>query len=86
MLVSSFASAGRIVEDALDFIMERGLVVLDGQEIVGLVIDDVLSDFGVAGDGIDGDQRAGQGTRVGQAFQEQLGIALISFDFSSTAS
>ena len=62
---------GRVVEEALDLVMERGLIVLDGQEIAGLMIDDDLRDGGITGDGIDGDQRVGQSPGVGQAFQKQ---------------
>jgi hypothetical protein len=62
---------GWVIEEALDFAMERGLVVLNGQEIVGLLVDDAPGDRGVAGDRVDGDQRAGQRPGGGQALQEQ---------------
>jgi hypothetical protein len=61
---------GCVVKEALDLGVERGLVVLDGQEMVGLLVDDVPGDLGIAGNRIDGDQRAGQGPGAGQALQK----------------
>src|SRR5712691_2442480 len=52
-----FALWGRL-EIAFDLLMEGWLVVLHGQEVVGLGVEDVLRDARVAAHGIDGDERA----------------------------
>ena len=59
---------GRIGEIALGLDPQRRLVLLHRQEIVGARRDDRLSDRGIAGDGVDGDERA-----VKLQFIEQLG-------------
>jgi hypothetical protein len=56
-----FDLAGRrCFEIAFDIGMECRLVVLHGQKVVGLGIEDRLGDVGVASDGIDRDQGAGE--------------------------
>lgn len=61
-------------EVALDLRLEARLIVLDRQEIVAAGIDDRRGDGGIAGDGVDGDERA----REREPFQQRrdrLGLA-----------
>ena len=69
-------AAGRVSEIGLDFGMQRRLVALERQEVIGLCVGDGLGDLGIGGDGVDGDQ----GGLDGQPLQNgQDGGALILF-------
>jgi hypothetical protein len=75
----------RIVEESLDLALERGLVGIDGQQILGLGVFDGGSDRRIGRNGIDRDERplrpppsASRSTRTG--------MAVISLDLSATAS
>ena len=49
-----------VVEIAFDVVVQSGLVVFDGEEVVGAALEDGGGDLGLAAHGIDGDQRAFQ--------------------------
>jgi len=69
----------RCFEIAFDLRVERRLVVLHGQKIVGLGIEDGLGDGRIASHG---DTRAPSTSMRSR----RAGMAVVSFDFSSTAS
>jgi hypothetical protein len=50
---------GRLDEQR-NLVGQAGLVVLQGKKIIGAAVEDGLGDSGLAADGIDGNQRAGQ--------------------------
>ena len=58
-LFEGFQFLGRgLIEIALDVVMQGGLVVLDGQQVVGTPVNDGGRDLDLAPHGVDGDQRA----------------------------
>ena len=77
--------AHRIVEN-VDLGRTAGLVGLDGDEVVGAGVHYGCGDLGIAGDGVDGDQRAGESSCGGQPLQKQRECLLLSVRFRSTAS
>jgi hypothetical protein len=57
-------------EQGLDLGAERGLVGLDGQQVVGAGASDRASDGSVGGAGVDRDQRALEPIVLGQALDQ----------------
>src|SRR5215212_7486277 len=58
-LLSNIEAAGwGMGERALDLSQQVRLVLLHAQQVVGLVLDDGCRDGGIAGNGVDGDERA----------------------------
>ena len=66
-----------IVEIAFDVVMQGGLVILDGQQVVGTPFEDGGGDLGLAPHGVDGDQRALQFKPLDQ---QRDGGDLVGFD------
>ena len=58
---------GGVVEIAPDLVVQAGLVVLDGEQVVAAAVEDSLSDLGLRPHGVDGDERP----RQCQAFEQQ---------------
>src|ERR1051325_7226491 len=60
-----------VVEEGLDLVSQRWLVGLDGEQVLGAGLPDGGGDGWVAGDGVDGDERAAlQGAAGGEALDE----------------
>jgi hypothetical protein len=62
----------RVLEITFDIGFERGLIALQSEEIIGVVVDDLVGDFDLAAHGVDGDERAFELSGVGELV-EQLG-------------
>ena len=58
------------VEIVRDVSFEGGLVALEGQQVIGLAFNDLISDRDLVADGVDGDQRSLELTGVGQVVKE----------------
>ena len=72
--------AGRQVgKEERHVVVELPLIGLERQQIIGVLVYNELGDGGLAADGIDGDQAAGQSSA-----RSNSGMAVISFDFSAT--
>ena len=63
-------AAGGIDEEALDLGMKAWLVGLDGEQVVGLVVNDGLGDIRIADDGVDGHQSAGELAGSGETIEQ----------------
>ena len=48
------------VEELRDAVVQRGLIALDGQHVVGAAVDDRAGDFGLAAHGVDRHQSPGK--------------------------
>src|SRR5258708_26123343 len=70
-------------EIVLDIGFERGLVALEGEQVIGLVGDDLVGDFDLAAHGVDGHQSALELLGLGKLI-EKIGDAVISLVFSGT--
>src|ERR1019366_9022591 len=71
--------AGQHAERILNFFVQLSLIPFHGQNVVSFLGGDLPGDTFLAAHGVDRDHRSAQLQRV-----EQLGIAVISLDFSST--
>ena len=74
-----------VLEEGFDLGLQGRLVGLDGEKVIGPGRGDGGGDVRIAGDGIDGDDGPFEGAARRQALEES-GMALVSVDFSSTAS
>ena len=63
---------GRGAEIVLDIGFEGGLVAFEGEQVIGLVGDDLVGDLDLAAHGVDGDERAFELLGLGELV-EQLG-------------
>lgn len=53
-----FMEEGGVGEEVLNVVMQRALICLQGEKIVGPLVDDLGSDFLLRADGVDGDDGA----------------------------
>ena len=70
-------------EIVLDIGFERGLVPLEGEQVIGLVSNDLVGNLDLAAHGVDGDERALKLFGLGELI-EKIGMAVISLVFSGT--
>ena len=59
-LEAAVNDGGGIVEVAPDFVVQAGLVILDGEQVVAATIKDGLGDLGLGAHGVDGDEGASE--------------------------
>lgn len=76
---------GRGAEIVLDIGFERRLVALEGEQVIGLVGDDLVGDLDFAAHGVDADERALELLGLREVI-EQIRKAVISLVFSGTLS
>jgi hypothetical protein len=78
-----------VVEIAFDVIVQGGLVVLDGEQVIGAAIEDGGSDLGLAPYGVDSLPRWRPGVTSAPCSSRRSssrGMAVISLDLMSVAS